>query len=775
MFWAKEDVEENSLIKLLNSPNFTLKDVLLNEFIVQESRYGKSTLVNYITKRENMIELLKLVIYPEFDETTPIKQQYRLSFIASELLTIRGNDLYQQALVTDEESVNLLIKFINDKTPMNHLIASFFAKLLECLLTKQFSLTFNILKSSDFLEKCLQNISLGAMECLLENLPRIPRVEDHRTVQEWIIEQNLLNRIVDLIDVTSTDDDNECLSDVFCEILKETRDRMYVDHGASDCLYDHFMNEEIIQKLVAKIVVAEDATNEQIVKQSGTIKAALKILDTYLTSNVVQNSPYQRINDDFGYEDIFEIKYMQYCELKKRDRDPEDNPDPDQYMFDYQRIVEGYIVNRSFNMFQTVMKDLDGPGMVWQPLLRLIVRLCNTNYLPTHETLLRVFQQLTFVKLFEKAKSLPKCSVLHSILQVIVSYVLYTKFNDHNGLSPVAEYLLRDSGLIKSIYDTAFNFMPFDDLVSAAGLRTFNMGMADVIYLSQHRFENGRMIAAILEKDERWEELEETINDYEVQHLRPEFLPDDSSSSNLPFEASGFMNNSKEWADGEAKLEMLEQAAGKTVTEISAESSQQFDADFGANFHDLETETPDEDEFRKLCSERASSCVSSNLSINSQAVNDWPGVTEDIGNSQLPQQQNESQQGDDWIWPKCPPSGETEVVQNSGPRPEQNWVEEENKAFATITAASTSANDEWADFSSFSSSSADNSQTNNQAFQNLQWPGTESQVQGENPDWPLNSSHDSQPTDPVTVGLASGISHDDSADDSSKNNSSSDA
>lgn len=44
MFWAKEE-EENSLMRLLKTDNFTLEDVLLNEFVVQESRYGKAELV----------------------------------------------------------------------------------------------------------------------------------------------------------------------------------------------------------------------------------------------------------------------------------------------------------------------------------------------------------------------------------------------------------------------------------------------------------------------------------------------------------------------------------------------------------------------------------------------------------------------------------------------------------------------------------------------------------------------------------------------------------
>uniref|UniRef100_A0A8R1IE00 Uncharacterized protein n=1 Tax=Caenorhabditis japonica TaxID=281687 RepID=A0A8R1IE00_CAEJA len=76
MFWAKEE-EENSLIRLLKSDHFTLEDVLLNEFVVQEARYGKAELVNYITKEENIVALLNFSLNPVIDSSLPMKQQYR--------------------------------------------------------------------------------------------------------------------------------------------------------------------------------------------------------------------------------------------------------------------------------------------------------------------------------------------------------------------------------------------------------------------------------------------------------------------------------------------------------------------------------------------------------------------------------------------------------------------------------------------------------------------------------------------------------------------------
>lgn len=53
-----------------------------------------------ITSRENMKALLELSLNPKINTDLPMKQQYRLSFIASEILTIRGTDVFQKQIVT---------------------------------------------------------------------------------------------------------------------------------------------------------------------------------------------------------------------------------------------------------------------------------------------------------------------------------------------------------------------------------------------------------------------------------------------------------------------------------------------------------------------------------------------------------------------------------------------------------------------------------------------------------------------------------------------------
>lgn len=244
-------------------------------------------------------------------------------------------------------------------------------------------------------------------------------------------------------------------------------------------------------------------------------------------------------------------------------------------------------------------------------------------------------------------------------------------------------------------------------------------------------------------------------------------------------------------------------------------------SDFEGQFDD----TPDEDEFRKLCSERANSSSCAGISFETSPIK-WPGEAEKTSEkaseppsvvaSTYPQQTNgnqaflEQEEGDgEWVWPTVPPLGETEVVTQTGHRPENNWVDETAPDFSHLgnkaghdrwdcshhqvcrllhvgfpfrfpgvshptyvepilllnlksmfsDMAPPKEDDMWADFSSFPTISPTAAANSASSSSSDAWPGSDIHLQGEASDWPLNNSHESKASDPVMVGLAASISH----------------
>ncbi|PIC46013.1 hypothetical protein B9Z55_005840 [Caenorhabditis nigoni] len=776
MFWAREE-EENTLMQLLKSDNFTLEDVLLNEFVVQESRYGKAELVKYITAEENMKALMELSLNPVINPDLPMKQQYRLSFIASEILTIRGTDVFQKLIVTTEETKKCLVDFMNDKAPLNHLVAGFFAKIMECLLSRHFVLTFALLQKTPFFDKCLQNINLGAIECLLENLVRIPNTsEGTRAIKQWMIDEDMFVKIVNRMSETTNDDDRECLAEVYCEILRELRDKLYMLECKEDSLHDKAMEEELIAKIADNLIVEENCSDEDFAKKSSLVATSARILEAFIKTNYVADAPAHHLEEI--ERNLIEERHYSYGLMRPCiDNDAYEHS----YQPDPERIVEGIVANRAFNILQTILRDIEANGSLWQPLLRLLIELCNTNHYSTHQRLFEALQKLPFVKLIEAAKKLPRAGVLHSLLVKVVNLLLHSVFAS-GDLSPAAEYLLTEGGLIKNIYDTATSFHRSGDLIACSGLRSFNQNLGDSISRAKKRTVPNPRLVAILKDDKRWTELEEIVNNYNLKH-RPQMQHDFNDSSLLSSvrnDSHGF-NDSEEWTDASTKF--AEMDASSSATRGFAAFGSAFDADLNRfSEFDGQFDTPDEDEFRKLCSERAnsSSCTGAQHGFEASPIK-WPGEQDKeekkpaepaVVPSTYPQETEGSETNVDqdesdgeWVWPTSPPLGENEVVTETGPRPETNWVSDLEPNFSYLDKPPPQ-DDMWADFSSFptvspSTSTAVVAPTHDDPT--IAWPGADTHQQGENSDWPLNSSHDSKATDPACVGLAASISHPESS------------
>ncbi|UMM18020.1 hypothetical protein L5515_014286 [Caenorhabditis briggsae] len=721
MFWAREE-EENTLMQLLKSDNFTLEDVLLNEFVVQESRYGKAELVKYITAEENMKALMELSLNPVINPDLPMKQQYRLSFIASEILTIRGTDVFQKLIVTTEETKKCLVDFMNDKAPLNHLVAGFFAKIMECLLSRHFVLfqTFALLQKTPFFDKCLQNINLGAIECLLENLVRIPNTsEGTRAIKQWMIDEDMFVKIVNRMSETTNDDDRECLAEVYCEILRELRDKLYMLECKEDSLHDKAMEEELIAKIADNLIVEENCSDEDFAKKSSLVATSARILEAFIKTNYVADAPAQHLEEI--ERNLIEERHYSYGLMRPCiDNDAYEHS----YQPDPERIVEGIVANRAFNILQTILRDIEANGSLWQSLLRLLIELCNTNHYSTHQRLFEAFQKLPFVKLIEAAKKLPLAGVLHSLLVKVVNLLLHSVFTS-GDLSPAGEYLLTEGGLIKNIYDTATSFHRSGDLIACSGLRSFNQNLGDAISRAKKRTVPNPRLIAILKDDKRWTELEEIVNNYNLKH-RPQMQHDFNDSSLLSSvrnDSHGF-NDSEEWTDASTKFAEMDSSSSATRGFAAFGFRSAFDADLNRfSEFDGQFDTPDEDEFRKLCSERAnsSSCTGAQHGFEASPIK-WPG-----------EQDKEEKK-----------PAEPTVVHNKPPPQD----------------------DMWADFSSFptvspSTSTAVVAPTHDDPT--IAWPGADTHQQGEDSDWPLNSSHDSKATDPACVGLAASISHPESS------------
>ena len=70
-----------------------------------------------------------------------------------------------------------------------------------------------------------------------------------------MISENLFEKIVDQMRDATNDDDRECLAEVYCEILRELRDKLYMLECKEDELHDKAMDENLIAKIADNLIV----------------------------------------------------------------------------------------------------------------------------------------------------------------------------------------------------------------------------------------------------------------------------------------------------------------------------------------------------------------------------------------------------------------------------------------------------------------------------------------------------------------------------------------
>lgn len=70
-----------------------------------------------------------------------------------------------------------------------------------------------------------------------------------------MISENLFEKIVDRMRESETDDEKECLAEVYCEILRELRDKLYIMESKVDELHAKSMDETLIAKIADNLIV----------------------------------------------------------------------------------------------------------------------------------------------------------------------------------------------------------------------------------------------------------------------------------------------------------------------------------------------------------------------------------------------------------------------------------------------------------------------------------------------------------------------------------------
>ncbi|XP_043824363.1 serine/threonine-protein phosphatase 6 regulatory subunit 2 isoform X2 [Dromiciops gliroides] len=225
MFW-KFDLNTTSHVdKLLDKEDVTLHELMDEDDILQECKAQNRKLLDFLCRQQCMEELVSLITHdPPLDMEEKVRFKYPNT--ACELLT---SDVPQinDKLGGDETLLNILYDFLDHEPPLNPLLASFFSKTIGNLIARKTEQVITFLKKKDqFISLVLKHIDTSAMmDLLLRLISCVEPAALRQEVLNWLNEENIIERLVELIHSGQDEDRQSNASQTLCDIIRLSRDQ----------------------------------------------------------------------------------------------------------------------------------------------------------------------------------------------------------------------------------------------------------------------------------------------------------------------------------------------------------------------------------------------------------------------------------------------------------------------------------------------------------------------------------------------------------------------
>uniref|UniRef100_A0A8C6VQ28 Protein phosphatase 6 regulatory subunit 2 n=1 Tax=Nothobranchius furzeri TaxID=105023 RepID=A0A8C6VQ28_NOTFU len=225
MFWKFDLHTSSHLETLLDKEDVTLSELLDEEDVLQECKAQNRRLIQFLCQDQCMQELVRLTTTEPpagADET----KRFKFPNVACELLTCDVG-VINDKLGNDETLLETLYAFLEQPSPLNPLLASFFSKTIGNLITRKTEQVINFLRKKEgFLALVLKHIDTSAMmDVLLRLISCVEPPPLRLETLTWLNEQKLAQRLTELIHPERDEERQSNASQTLCDIIRLSRDQ----------------------------------------------------------------------------------------------------------------------------------------------------------------------------------------------------------------------------------------------------------------------------------------------------------------------------------------------------------------------------------------------------------------------------------------------------------------------------------------------------------------------------------------------------------------------
>ncbi|XP_029290508.1 serine/threonine-protein phosphatase 6 regulatory subunit 2 isoform X2 [Cottoperca gobio] len=259
MFWKFDLHTSSHLEALLDKEDVTLGELMDEEDVLQECKAQNRRLLLFVCQDQCMQDLVRMITT---EPPAGVEEMKRFKYpnIACELLTCDVG-VINDKLGNEEPLLETLYAFLEQPSPLNPLLASFFSKTIGNLITRKTEQVISFLRRKEgFLSLVLKHIDTSAMMDVLLRL--ISCVEPPPLRLEtliWLNEEKLAQRLIELIHPERDEERQSNASQTLCDIIRLSRDQanQLQEISQPDPLLTVLESQDCVEQLLQNMFSAE--------------------------------------------------------------------------------------------------------------------------------------------------------------------------------------------------------------------------------------------------------------------------------------------------------------------------------------------------------------------------------------------------------------------------------------------------------------------------------------------------------------------------------------
>eukprot|EP00127_Corallochytrium_limacisporum_P007311 Clim_evm52s246 gene=Clim_evmTU52s246 len=263
MFWNVGLYSQSTLDQLFEKGDFTLEEVLEDPDVLQEVKSHSKKIIDYVTAPDKMERLIQYATEVPMNKDALESDGFKYAHVSAEIL---ASEVWAvcEALTSDENLLTLLFFVLENDPPLNPLTASYFAKIVSVLLTKNSSkmIAYIRRRPGNFIKELTKHLDCSAMKDVVIKLYQSIRArEDPEKTEllQWLDSKGLVEELMFMPKTTSARAQAHAATTLM-ELISEGRSTETM-HGAEedpeaikpDLIMQKLEDADLLSKYIASL------------------------------------------------------------------------------------------------------------------------------------------------------------------------------------------------------------------------------------------------------------------------------------------------------------------------------------------------------------------------------------------------------------------------------------------------------------------------------------------------------------------------------------------